>query len=315
MVRDRQRAEAGAVVTEGPEGITLGRLWQDGAVELRAAGVENAVNEAAWILEAALGVSRLTLLVEGSRVAPTASRRRAKEWLARRLAGEPLQYILGTQEFYGLDFMVTPSVLIPRPETEGLVKETLRLLSENGSIGPLAVADIGTGSGCIPVAVARALPAARLWATDLSSAALEVARLNAVRHGVADRIDFGEGNLFAPLRGRGLEGTFTVVLSNPPYIADREFPHLAREVRDFEPRLALAGGVDGLAVHRPLLQQAWEFLRPGGWFLVEVGRGQAAQLHSLAAAEGRYGASGILRDFAGIDRVVCLQKKVMSAEC
>ncbi len=307
MVRDRQRVEA--MVTAGPDGITLGRLCQDGAARLKAAGVENAANEAVWILEAALGVSRLTLHVEGDRFAPTASRRRAEEWLARRLAGEPLQYILGTQEFYGLDFVVTPSVLIPRPETEGLVKATLRLLSESGFTGPLAVADIGTGSGCITVAVARSLPEVRLWATDLSSAALEVARLNAVRHGVADRIDFGEGNLFAPLRGRGLEGTLTVVLSNPPYIADGEFPTLSTEVRDFEPRLALAGGVDGLAVHRPLLQQAWEFLRPGGWFLVEVGRGQAAPLRALAAAEGRYGASGILRDLAGIDRVVWFQRQ------
>lgn len=309
MVRERQRAETGAVATRGSDKTTLGRLWQDGTARLATAGIKNAANEAVWILEDALGVSRLTLRLEGDRVVGTESRCRAEAWLTRRATGEPLQYILGTQEFYGLDFAVNPSVLIPRPETEGLVEETLRLLSGMGSTDALALADIGTGSGCIAVALSRGLPAARLWATDLSSAALEVAGRNAVRHGVADRIVFREGDLFAPLRGLGLEGTLSAVVSNPPYIPDGDFPGLPRAVKNYEPRLALAGGPDGLAVHRRLLHEAWEFLKPGGWLLVELGSGQADSLRALATTEGRYGKFDLVRDFAGIERVVYLQKR------
>lgn len=310
MGEARKPAGSGVATTAVPEEVTtLNRVCRDAAARLAAAGIEHGAQEAVWLLEEALGVSRLTLRLEGGRVVEPGERDRVERRVARRVAGEPLQYILGTQEFCGFDFLVNPSVLIPRPETEGLVRETLRLLSGLGAAGTPDLADIGTGSGCIAIALARLLPSARVWATDLSSPALVVARRNAVRLGAADRIIFHEGDLLTPLRESGLEGTLDAVVSNPPYIAEREMAALPREVRNYEPRLALAGGPDGLAVHRRLLAEAWEFLKPGGWLLMEMGQGQAGPIRVLAATDGRYGACDIVRDVAGIERVICLQKQ------
>jgi release factor glutamine methyltransferase len=224
---------------------------------------------------------------------------------ARRAAREPLQYLLGTQEFYGLTFVVTPAVLIPRPETELLVETLVRhFFSEPQPI----VADIGTGSGCIAVALARALPSVMLYATDCSRAALSVARWNAGLNGVGGRLRFRAGDLCESLRGLGLEGKLSAVVSNPPYIPDGELDGLQPEVRGFEPRLALAGGADGLEVHRRLLRDAAEFLAPEGLLAMEMGHGQAEPLHRLALECGAYDRIQTRRDAAGIDRVICLQK-------
>jgi len=289
-----------------PKATTRSALLRAGVSLLSDAGIPNAENEAIWILEFALGTSRLALRLEGSRTISPREQDRVMELFARRAAREPLQYILGSQEFCGLEFLVDRSVLIPRPETELLVEQVVQ---HNFRTWPPIIADIGTGSGCIAVAVARALPTAVLYATDRSPAALRVAEHNAARHGVKDRVQFLLGNLLEPLRAHGLEGKVAAVVSNPPYIPDGELLELQPEVRMFEPRLALVGGMDGLEFHHQLLGSAMEFLAPGGLLVLEVGQGQAGPLSEIAVAHGGYVQDGLVRDAAGIERVVCLSKK------
>jgi release factor glutamine methyltransferase len=291
----------------GPaQAVTLAELLCEGRARLAQAGVENAENEAVWLTERALGMDRLRLTLEGTSVVRPEDRKLVGELFARRAAREPLQYILGTQEFCGLEFEVGPEVLIPRPETEALVEHGIGLVR---LVPHPLIADIGTGSGCIAVALARALPAATLYATDLSSAALEVARRNAARHGVAERVKILAGDLFEPLRGLGLEGRLTVIVSNPPYIPAGDLIALQPEVGLYEPLLALAGGTDGLGICRRLLKGATEFLSPGGWLLLEVGQGQAGPVERLALEQGSYGSARRIEDTAGIERVVILQKR------
>jgi len=289
-----------------PKATTRSALLRAGVSLLSDAGIPNAENEAIWILEFALGTSRLALRLDGSRTISPGEQDRVMELFARRAAREPLQYILGSQEFCGLEFLVDRSVLIPRPETELLVEQVVQ---HNFRTWPPIIADIGTGSGCIAVAVARALPTAVLYATDRSPAALRVAEHNAARHGVKDRVQFLVGNLLEPLRAQGLEGKVAAVVSNPPYIPDGGLLELQPEVRMFEPRLALAGGMDGLEFHHQLLGSAMEFLAPGGLLVLEVGQGQAGPLSEIAVAHGGYAQAGLVRDAAGIERVVCLSKK------
>jgi release factor glutamine methyltransferase len=285
---------------------SLAALLRYGSAILREAGIENARHEAVWILEAALRTPRLRLWLDGQEPVGLDGWGRATSFLRRRAAREPLQYILGTQEFRGLAIEVYPQIFIPRLETELLVEEVIRHCAAVPS--PL-VADIGTGSGCIAVALAKDLTAATIYASDRSPEAVEVARRNALRHHVLDRITILKGDLLKPLRPLNLHGRMTAVVSNPPYIADADFRELQPEVRDYEPRLALAGGTDGLAIHRRLLQEAAEFLSPGGLLALEVGLGQAQPVRRLALALNLYRNVRILADAAGIARVVCLYKK------
>lgn len=287
---------------------TYGALVREGLDLLSKAGVANAAQEMRWLLERALGTTGLRLRLESDRPVSEEHRSLALSLLTRRASGEPLQYLLGTQEFCGLDFEVTPAVLIPRPETELLVQE-LKQLSERStkSNAPL-VADIGTGSGCIAVALAHAVPTVQVYATDLSAEALDVARRNASRHGVMERVRFLEGDLMSPLSALGLEGRLAVVVSNPPYIPAGDLPGLQREVRR-EPRLALDGGPGGLTFYRRLLREAKPYLAPGGTLVLEVGQGQAGPVCRMVEESGGYELMQVRQDTAGIDRVVCLQKR------
>lgn len=290
------------------EPATYGTLVREGRALLSDAGIANAAQEARWLLERALGTTGLRLRLERDRPVSEESRGLALSLLTRRLSGEPLQYLLGTQEFCGLEFEVGPAVLIPRPETELLVRETEERLARPAGHGAPLVADIGTGSGCIAVALADAAPNAMIHATDLSADALDVARRNVVRHGVAERVRLLEGDLLAPLAGLGLEGRLAAVLSNPPYIASGDLPGLQQEVQQ-EPRLALDGGPDGLAFYRRLLREATPYLAPGGTLVLEVGQGQAEAVCRMAEELGSYGLHGVRQDEAGIERVVSLQKR------
>jgi len=220
--------------------------------------------------------------------------------VARRKRREPLQYLTGEQEFWSLRFEVTPAVLIPRPETEGLVEAFLRL---NRAADPVVV-DVGTGSGCLAVVAAREIPAARVYASDLSGEALEVARRNASAHGVAGRIAFRAGDLLEPFRAEGLGGRVDFILSNPPYVSESELPGLMPEVRDYEPHAALLGGVDGLDAHRRLARDAPEFLRPGGHLLAEIGLGQEPAVRGLYDGQPRLDLLAVAPDLAGIPRVL-----------
>lgn len=217
----------------------------------------------------------------------------------QRRKGRPIQQITGHAEFFGLPFATSLDVLIPRPETEHLVEKLLELAA-NLPKTDIQIADIGTGSGAIAVALAHSLPNAQITATDISPKALALARTNAETNQVADRIEFLEGDLLAPLKGR----RFSIVASNPPYIPLSDKPSLSVEVRDHEPHLALFAGYDGLLIHRRLIPDARDVLEPGGWLLMEIGYGQQPAVESLLQASG-YREIQFVPDYQGIPRVAC----------
>lgn len=238
-------------------------------------GVENARLESEWMLAAVTGHDRVGLYVNFDQPLTDAELASYRGMVARRARREPLQHILGTQEFCGLDFEVSPACLIPRHDTEVLVDEALRRASTAKS-----VLDIGVGSGCIAIALAKGLPDAEICGVERSPEALELAQRNADRH--AARITLFEGSLFEPLRVQ----RFDLIVSNPPYIPTADLASLQPEVRDFEPRGALDGGPDGLDYYRLIVPAAHNHLNLGGWLIVEVGIGQAPDVMELFEAAG-----------------------------
>jgi release factor glutamine methyltransferase len=212
---------------------------------------------------------------------------------------------LGTQEFCGLEFEVNPTVLIPRPETELLVQEVIRRLPRGGRP---TIVDVGTGSGCLAVTVARALPNARILATDVSIEALETAKRNACSHGVDTAIRWLTGDVLAPLAGEGCEGAVTAIMANPPYIREAEWNDLQPEVGRYEPRSALVAGVNGTELHERLLMEAAPYLISGGVLAMEMGIGQSAEICAKIETMDAYGRAEILPDEAGIDRVVIVER-------
>ncbi len=217
--------------------------------------------------------------------------------LERRFRGEPLQYITGETEFYGLPFVVTPDVLIPRPETEHLVEKVIALASP---LHAPRIVDVGTGSGAIAVSFARQLREAEITAIDVSGAALKVAENNAKRAQVRDRIRFLQGDLLGPVAGE----VFDFVVSNPPYVATTHRNSLAVEVRDHEPALALFAGEDGLAIYRRLIPAAFTALVPGGFLILEIGQGQSDAVGALLKDAG-FQQIEFVPDLQGIPRVAC----------
>jgi release factor glutamine methyltransferase len=228
--------------------------------------------------------------------------------VARRGAGEPLQYITGHQEFYGLDFLVTPSVLIPRPETEFLVEAALKVIRAAGLESPL-IADVGTGSGCIAIALATEIARARVIAIDISRAALDVARRNGERLGVGDRIEFLEGDFLGPLARADLAGKLDLIASNPPYVSRDRPDTIQREVRDWEPHVALFGGPDGLDYYRRLIAESPRYLKPGGSIVCEIGYSQLDQVRAMIDPD-KAELIFIAKDLQGIPRTLAIQRKV-----
>ena len=232
------------------------------------------------------------------------------EWLVkRRVSGEPLQYILGHQEFWSIDFRVDARVLIPRPETELLMEESLSILSQISLRRSPYVLEIGTGSGAIAISLAKEMRELFLVATDISSEALLVARENAKSAGVLHRIAFVRGDLFGPLRWMREKGPFDLILSNPPYVLRSEIQNLAKEIKDHEPILALDGGKDGMEFYRAITSQAPFYLRKGGWLLVEIGEGQGKKVSVMIEEGGSFSRPERINDLLGIERVVKAQKK------
>ncbi len=337
---------------------SINELIERTTVALAAAGVGTPRLDAELLLAAASGLQRTALYARGGEPASVESDRTLPALLARRVAREPLQYIVGKQEFWSLDFLVNSDVLIPRPETELLVELTLGIL--RGKVVPidqlartsprqskgrhserseesrgdsrrrvgaeilrfaqddsdrdafeesrhprskedLAVCDMGTGSGCIAVALARELPHAQIWAVDASPAALVVAEVNARSHGVAERVHCVASDLFASLAGR----RFDVIVSNPPYVSSAEMTSLQPEVL-YEPRRALEGGVHGLDVIARLLMTAPAHLTEGGWLIMEIGADQETAVSARAAAH--FAEAAVRRDYAGHPRVLVARR-------
>ena len=246
-----------------------------------------------------LGWDRARLLSEQQREAPAELEPRFSQWLARRERREPTAYIVGHREFWGLDFVVTPAVLIPRPETELIVEEALQALPS----GPARVADVGTGSGCVAVALAHERPEWQLVATDISTLALDVARVNTTRHGVADRLQ-----LIATAYLDGVGGTFNLITANPPYVKDRDRPGLAPDVRH-EPAVALFGGDHGLRDIGGVLDAAAAKLMRGGFLVMEFGYGQEDDVRALTAQRSGLAVDRVRADLQGIARTAIIRRQ------
>ena len=261
--------------------------------------------DAEVLLAETLGIDRVGLYTHFDQPLKPEELARFKKLILRRLRREPIAYILGKREFWSLPFKVTPDVLIPRPETEILVSEALKTQAHLDGRA-LRILEIGTGSGAISIALAKGLPIARVVATDLSAKALSVAEENALQNGVREQIHFLRGDLFQPLQ-KGER--FDLVITNPPYIPREQFPSLMPEVRDFEPRIALDGGMNGLDFFQRALPMVGKFLDPGGWFLAEMGAGQDQEILKIAEKIPDLNSFDFVKDLAGIKRVFKARKK------
>ncbi|HOU28395.1 MAG TPA: peptide chain release factor N(5)-glutamine methyltransferase [Thermoleophilia bacterium] len=289
---------------------SVGDMLSQATVSLRENGSRSPRLDAELLLAEALGVGRAELFRDPARVPTHEEAATFEGLLRRRLAHEPVAYILGRRAFRTIELEVTPEVLIPRPETETLVDVALEALRAMPLAGPgpedepLAL-DVGTGSGCVALALAAEDPFVRVVATDVEPAALAVARRNAARLGLARRVEFVLSDLFADVGER----PFDLVVSNPPYIPADEYAALEPNVREYEPRRALHGGADGLDLYRRLVPGAALLLRPGGVLALEVGVGQAGAVVDIVGAAGAYEPPGLRHDLSGVPRVVHARRR------
>jgi release factor glutamine methyltransferase len=276
---------------------TVADALRAAVARLAAAGVPEPEADAAVLVAHALGTTRAGLVVAAREALPGETAARLDGLVARRAAREPVQHLTGVREFWSLDFAVDRRVLVPRPETERVVETALRVAP-----GARRVLDVGTGSGCIAVALARELGGAAVVASDVSSEALAVARTNCARH--APGVALVRADLVAGFAA----AAFDLVVANPPYVVDADVDALAPEVRAYEPRGALAGGADGLDVVRRLVREAGRVVASGGWLVFEVGSGQAGAAAAVVAARPEWGESRTVRDLAGIERVLAVRR-------
>jgi release factor glutamine methyltransferase len=277
--------------------MTLGELVAHARGALLAGGVpaDEAAGDAEFLARHALGCDLNQYVLARAQVPPAEFQQRFAPLIARRLQREPVSQIVGYRDFWGLEFEVTRDVLTPRPETELVVEAALEAFPRDTA---LVILDVGTGSGCLAVALATEFPAAQIIATDVSEAALGVARRNAARHAVGDRIDFRRTDLL-----EGVTERADLIVTNPPYVRSRDAASLAPEVREFEPHVALFGGDDGLAVYRRLFSPAASRLKPGGRLIVEIGYEQAGDVPALAAGSG-WRVERARKDLQGITRTL-----------
>jgi release factor glutamine methyltransferase len=269
---------------------------------LADAGRDEARTRAEWLVAEAAGIRRVELPLRGDRLLDAAARARLARWISRVARGEPLQYVTGAAPFFGREFRCDARALAPRPETEELCERVLgdRRIWERPSPH---IADVGTGTGCIAVTLALERPSAVVTAIDISPDALALARENARRFGVEDRIGWRLDDLLTGLPA----GSLHAIVSNPPYVSDAEWAQLDPEIRDHEPRIALVGGPDGMALIRRLVEQARHALAPGGTLWMEIGNEQGPAVRDLLAARGFEGVA-IRRDLAGRDRFAAARR-------
>jgi release factor glutamine methyltransferase len=298
-------------------------LLKFGITQLREARVPSFTLAAELLLLHVFGRDRTWLYAHPEEVVSDENAQRFFALIARRAAGEPTQHLTGKQEFWGLEFEVNPDVLIPRPETEHVIEVALDRLAvrelragrrQTTTGEGFWIADVGTGSGCIAIALAKELPGAKFCATDISQKALVVARRNAARHSVADRIDFIEDNLLeprivSPLATRHSPLLFDAIVTNPPYVGRREAATLPREVREHEPEVALYGGEEGYELYAALIAQAAQHLKPGGILVLELGHNSLPAVRPLLDA-APWTNAGVTNDLAGIPRVIAAGKVV-----
>ena len=282
--------------------MRLREAWARSHRQLERAAIPDAGIEAQALLRNTLGIDRATFHASPDRELSDEDAQAFERTVARRIEGEPLSYITGHREFYGLDFVVTPDVLVPRQETELLVEAVLGYArSREGGESPLSIADIGTGSGCIAVALAAHLPSATVYATDVSQGALRVAGENVRRHGLDGRVRLRHGDLF-----EALDGPVDVVASNPPYLSDDEAADLPPDVRR-EPGVALVAGTDGMDVLSRLIVGAREYVKPGGLLALEIDPRRLEAVERLMGETSPGGEAEVLKDYAGLDRVVTVR--------
>jgi release factor glutamine methyltransferase len=283
--------------------VSVGARVRAARQQLRDAGVlaDVADLDARLLAQHLLGWTTERYLTSAELPEPDGFRSRYETLLARRLAREPVAYIIGHREFWGLEIYVTPAVLIPRPETELLVESVLERFPDRGA--PIAIADVCTGSGCVAVAIARERPSARLVATDISDGALAVAWRNAERHGVADRVRLVRADML-----RGIAGRFDAIVANPPYVLDGDRPALEPEVTRHEPAIAIFAGPDGMSAIEPLVAQAAALLREGGMLMFEFGFAQADAVAELISADPDLGFVDFANDLQGIPRIAIARR-------
>jgi release factor glutamine methyltransferase len=283
---------AAALDASTPRAEALARLFET----FKACGIEDPKREAGITLSAASGVTPVALIVAPEAPLGSAAAR-VEEFAARRAAGEPLSRIVGKREFWGLELAISPQVLDPRPGTETIVEASLRRLKGRRE-EPLRVLDLGVGSGALICALLAEFAHARGVGVDISAGAADLARRNVEACGLAGRAEIRVGDWT-----KGVEGPFDLIVSNPPYVARADLSRLPREVRNFDPRLALDGGIDGLDAYRRILPESRSLLSGGAWLMVEIGAGQAADVLAIAERSGFVDAA-IDKDLAGLDRVV-----------
>jgi len=280
--------------------MTLGDVLYQTRCELAKADIDCATAEAELLLCHSLGISRTQLYTEPERLLTNTEANCLRQLVQRRLLHEPIAYILRCCEFYGIEFYIDNRALIPRPETELLVEEAINFAGHHVARGKqLVVADIGTGSGAIAISLALALPQVKVYATDISASALEVASINCQRHKVDNRVQLLQGNLLEPL-----SEAIDIIVANLPYIRDCELQALAPEIACFEPRLAIAGGNNGWDKMRLLLDQVPRRLHPDGCLLLEIGQGQDEAVSSMTGSCFPQASVELVPDLSGINRVV-----------
>lgn len=291
---------------DGAGPATVGQLLREGTGFLSRAGIETARLDAEMLLGTALGRTREGLYLGNEMTPDPSALELYTSLLRRRCQREPVAYITGEREFWSREFHVTAEVLVPRPETEMLVEVTLRLLKGMNRNSRIGVLELGTGSGAIAVSLAKELSDTEVWATDISPGALDVARRNARRHEVEKRVHFLQGDAFSPVRDP--RRLFDLIVSNPPYVRRGELQELPADVREWEPRLALDGGIDGLDFYRSITREAPRYLVEGGFLVLEIGADMADEVQRLIAGVSGYGATSVSQDYGGKDRVVVTRR-------